>query len=316
MPSVYLEQADYVTYGLDPTTDPSFIIQASAIINAFLDRPEGLIWQPDGNGDPCYMQGLAPSFVLTVTSGPIAASDPINTPVTVSVDGAIRTRLPIGAVLILDRANPEKTEAVIVSNIGINPDTVTLQNVQFDHDADSLMEFDLTIVEEIDMPDNRMECVLKKWPIASVITGQGQLGYPRRGSALRFTYNQLYSLLPPVVQYGGPPIWQTFVMSSNSYDPNTGRCWISSSIYLQYYTQVRMYYNSGWTYISLPAQIKQACANIATILSNSVGLLPIFKTIKQGDTSVTRFGNNPFANTQIDGDTQRMLAPYSTRRFI
>ncbi len=157
--------------------------------------------------------------------------------------------------------------------------------------------------------------MLKKWPIASVISGQGQLGYPRRGSANRFAYDQLYSLLPPVAQFGGPPIWQQFNLASNSYDPNTGRCWISSSIYLQFYTQVRIYYNAGWTYLSLPSQIKQACANIANTLSNSVGLLPIFKTIKQGDTSVTRFGNNPYANTQIDGDTQKMLDPFATRRF-
>ncbi len=305
MPSIYLQTADYTTYGLPASTNESAVVQASAAIDAYLDRQEGLLWSPDGNGNPCYMSGLIPNYTLTVTSGAITPGNAIN----VTVTGAYQA-VQLGSVLILDRANPSLTEAVIVSSVDVTGKILTLASVQFSHDADALLEFNMTIVEERDMPYNRAEIVLAKSPIANIITGQGQLGYQRRGNSIKNPTYGYYLVIPPIAQFGGPPNWLTFIIQSSSVDPNTGRMWVPASVYLSYYTQVRIYYVAGWTYASLPAQIKSACASIAKNIS-SQPLPGNYRTVKQGDTTVTKYGN-----TFIDGDSMQMLNPYKTREHV
>lgn len=44
MPSVYLLPNEYSTYGLPSTTTDAEIIEASAIIDGYLNRPDGLIY--------------------------------------------------------------------------------------------------------------------------------------------------------------------------------------------------------------------------------------------------------------------------------
>jgi hypothetical protein len=302
MPVNYLQSQDYSAYGVPNTTTADQVTYASNIINGYLQRPEGLLWAPDGNGNPCYMLGLSPAYSLTVTSGAVTPGNNIQ----VTVTGPI-ARVQTGAPLILDRANANLTEAVIVTNVTGN--ILTLQTVQFTHDVNALLEFDLVIVEETNLSDNRMEIVLSRRPIAGIIAGQGQFGYPRQGSSYKFDYS-VYSLLPILTQFGGPPIWQSFTVTPDSYDANTGRIWTNPSVYLAYYTQVRMYYVSGFQYANLPSQIKQACANIINI-QNDTPIYGNFKSVKQGDTAISYWGN-----TIIDGDTIQLLDPFRVNSWV
>lgn len=302
MPAIYLQPADYASYGVPSSTTADQVLRASAIINGYIQRPEGLLWAPDGNGNPCYMTNIDPPFTLTVTSGAIAPGNLI----TVTVTGG-SGRVQVGAPLILDRANPNLTEAVIVTQA--NGNTLTFQSVQFSHAADALLEFDLTVVEEIDLPDDRMELVLSQRPIAAIIAGQGQFGYPRQGSSFKFDYS-IYSLLPILTQFGGPPVWQSFTVLQNSFDAKTGRIWVSPSIYLAYYTQVRMYYIAGFQYASLPSQIKQACAYIINA-QNDLPIYGNYKSISAGDTSISRWNNSI-----LDGDTMSLLNPFRVNAWV
>jgi len=185
-----------------------------------------------------------------------------------------------------------------------------LKNVQFAHSAEALLEFDMTIVEEIDMPDNRMETVLAQRPVAGIIAGQGQLGYPRQGSMLNFNYYYSYELLPALVKFGGPPIWESLTISQNSFDAKTGRIWMPAGFYSAFYTQVRIYYVAGFQYASLPSQIKQACANIV-LAQNDLPVYGNFKSVKQGDTQVSYWNSSI-----LDGDTMNLLNPFRVNAWV
>lgn len=54
MPSVYLQPADYATYGV-PNATSSEVIEASALIDGYLDRKDGLIYTVDGSNNPVSM---------------------------------------------------------------------------------------------------------------------------------------------------------------------------------------------------------------------------------------------------------------------
>jgi hypothetical protein len=44
MPSIYLQQTDYATFGLSTETTEAQVIEASAIIDGYLNKPDGLIY--------------------------------------------------------------------------------------------------------------------------------------------------------------------------------------------------------------------------------------------------------------------------------
>lgn len=303
MPSVYLQPQDYATYGLDPATTTDFLINASMRVNAYLMRPEGLLYKNDGNGNPCYMDGMI-GTELTITSGAVTPGNHV----TVTVD-RIPNDLQTGSVLILDRAIPSATEAVIAESITGN--SIQLKKVQFSHDANALMEYSLTIVEEAYVPSKRWIVQLAQTPVKVVLSALGILGYPRRSDQYKMDYN--WQLLPLITEFGGVPVWQSFDVLPDSLSELTGALWLSPALYLMLFTQIKAYYIAGWTYATLPPQIKMATANIAKNLSQGftnqfgggIGM------VKQGDTTV-----KAFANTQIDGDTQVLLKPYLSHQFI
>jgi hypothetical protein len=55
VPSIYLQSSDYATYGLPSTTSQSEIIKASAIIDGYLNKPDGLLYDVDINNIPVVM---------------------------------------------------------------------------------------------------------------------------------------------------------------------------------------------------------------------------------------------------------------------
>lgn len=301
MPSSYLQSTDYATFGVPVSTSAGQVNQASAIMDGYMARPEGLLWTPDAKGNPCYMSAKTPLIVLT-SSGSIAVGQNVNVTVTGGYAG-----IQPGMVAILDRANPSLTEACIVNSVTGN--VVQLTNVQLSHAPGCLLEFGMVIFEERQMPSGRPITVVSRTPVMMVLAGQGRYGYPRRGNSGAYAVNE-YNLLAAVTKFGGPPIWEIFDQTKVGVDPNTGELWAPAGILLAYYTEIRFSYIAGYQYASLPSQIKQACANIINSMTN----MPMNGSIKSqraGDTGLERFGA-----TYFDEDTKSMLDPFRARLFV
>lgn len=300
MPSNYLQSGEYAIYGAPATTTANQVAVASTLIDGFLNRREGLIWSPDANGNPCYMNACTPTLTLTATQA-ITPGQNVN----ITVTGAFNA-IQQGYVCILDRGNPSLTEAVIVNAVTVNQAgngaTVQLMNVQFAHDINTVMEFGMTIFEEKQMPQGRSLTNVSKKPVVTILSGQGRYGYARRGTS---SVNiNVYNLLAAVTMFGGPPIWEIFNQSLVGFDPMTGQLWLPAGILMAYYTEVRVNYIAGYTYASLPPAVKQACANVI----NAINFMPLNGSIlnyRAGDTAITRK-----AVSEFDDDTKVLLAPY------
>src|SRR5215469_15190633 len=119
MPSQYLKSNEYPVYGLPTTTTDPQVFQASALIDAYLQRPEGLVWLPDSLGQPAYMAALEPKLTLN-SSGAITAGSKVTVPLAQNV--LILSDM-LGEVVILDRGSAN-VEACVISNVGQG--TITL----------------------------------------------------------------------------------------------------------------------------------------------------------------------------------------------
>ena len=309
MPSAYLQNADLATYGATSATAAQ-ITQASMIIDAHLRRPEGLIWMPDGNGNPCYMAGLSAQMSLT-TLGALAAGQSTQVP----VSGPIATLLGgitgggtagAGFGLVIDRANPALTEAVQV--MSVNGNVITIAQTQFAHAQGAVLEFGLLIYEERVMPQDRPLTRLSRSPTLVLVAGQGRYGYGRKGDQSRYMVDE-YNLLASITHFGGPPVWVPFPANTTGINPQTGEIWVPAGILLSYYSQIRAYYVAGFSVAGLPAEVKQACANIIASIQ-TVPQPSNIKKLRAGDTEYNRF-----ADSVIDGDTRLMLSPSRTRMY-
>jgi len=300
VPSNYLQGGDAATYGVG-TAAASVLAQASLVIDGYLQKPEGLIWAPDGNGDPAYMPASLPVASLTVSG---AISPGTNLPVTVT--GPI-LGLIAGTALLFDRATPLATEVVIVS--AINGNVLTLASVKFSHAAGALLEAGLFIEENKHMPKARPLTILSRTPVMRVLAGRGRYGYTRRGSQSDYALND-FNLLASLQRFGGPPIWEVMDVTRADVERDTGYLWVPAGIMLAYYTDVHISYIAGHPQAALPADIKQACANIvAAIGQQPIGTQNV-KTMRAGDTDLTRF-----KASYIDSDTEALLAPFRARVF-
>lgn len=298
---LYLQGSDPATYGAGAATTAQ-IAAASALIDAYLGRREGLLWSPDANGAPAYMEGLSPSIALTF-SAPIAPGSSVSATLT----GPTAMIAP-GDVLIADIATPTATEALVVETI--NGQSVTFKSVQFAHAQGSALSAGLVISEQRTMPQNRPITQVSRFPVAAALSGVGRYGYQRRGDD-GFGSMDTYNLLAVMSRFGGPPAWEPFTLQSNSIDPQTGQMWIPAGVLLAYYTEVKIQYVAGWTYAGLPYEIKQACANIINAQANFPELNGNIQTLKTGAAQITRF-----KDTVLDSDTKTMLNPYRARAFM
>ncbi len=302
MPSAYLQSADLATYGAANATATQ-ILQASAQIDTYLGRKEGLVWEPDSNGNPCYM--AAPPATLSLTAnGSIAPG----ANVTVVVSGPTGM-LQVGDALIADSANSQLTEALTVQSV--SGQNVTFASVQNAHSSGCSLDAGRVIVEQRTMPENRPITTVSKTPVMRVISGVGRYGYMRRSQDAVGSID-IYNLLAVMSKFGGPPAWEIWTPQANSIDPQTGMIWVPAGVLLAYYTEVRIQYVAGWTYSSLPAEIKQSCANIINNIQNTSGLIGSAQKMQAGDTSIQRFQNQPgvLNSLLIDDDTKSLLQPF------
>lgn len=302
--SVYLQSSDYANYGV-PNASDAQVLQASSFINAYLQRPEGLIYLPDANGNPCYMENLPAMATLQATTS-ITPGQNVNVTVTGPVQQISLGSSQCGLVAVLDRTNATHTEVCIITNISGN--TLTLANVQFSHSIGCNLEFGLCLFEECQMPAGRPLTNLHKTPVQIILAGQGRYGYPRRGNSY-FEINE-YNLLAAITKFGGPPTWEIFDQTLVGIDPMSGQVWAPAGILLAYYTEIRFSYIAGYTYASLPPNVKLACAQII----QSMIALPMngaIQNMRAGDTAITRF-----ASTYLSDDVKLLLEPYRTRMFV
>lgn len=303
--SQYLQGSDLAAYGVATATAQQ--VQAASItIDTYLGRPEGMVWAPDGTGQPGWM--LAKDPVLTLhTVG--AISPGLNVQVT-AVEASVAATLNPGDVLILDRtsSNPFVAEAVYV--VSVTGAVITLNQVQFAHAGGVTMETGMVIVEERVLPSGRPKSRVAHWPVQRIVSGLGRYGFGRRAQGSSGYPLEAFNLLATLQQFGGPPIWEVMNISHVGFEPD-GDFWIPAGILLAYYTRIKLAFVCGWPQGALPTWIKQATANVITNTAGAAGMPPSIKTAKAGDTQLTRW-----AASQIDDDTKAMIQRYRVRDFI
>ena len=300
MPSQYLQPSDYNVYGLPTSTTDQQVIQASAMVDAYLLRPEGLVWAPDYLGQPCYMASLVPEMTVesqgTITAGSL---------VTVTLTNPIQVYEDmIGDVVILDRGSksPSLVEACVISAIP-GPGQLTLYKVANDHGANCTMDFGLTILEEREVSGKRSITRVARPPLR-LISGMGRYGYGRRLDQTMGMYNEV-NLLAAIQAFGGPPLWVPFDVTQASISRRTQEIWVPAGLLLQYYSEVRLRYVSGYPTSGIPAPIKAATAKLIMAMVANPELIGQLKSIGAGDTKIERF-----APSQLDADTLKMLNNY------
>lgn len=318
MPNQYLLSADFATYGLPNTITNQQVIQASLIIDSYLNKPAGLLYDVDINGNPIYMTGLNPDGTFIATSSITAGNN-----VVVPVTGPLQTLnggVTYGQTVVLDRTDNDLKETCVVQSIDMVNRTITLQTVQFNHASGVTLETGLSIMEEKFLPSDRAVTNVSYTPVCNILGIQGQVTYPRRGDAALYPITGMNPLgfFAYFGAFNGTPTFQTLDPTQVEFNSISGQIYLPSSLYSLYFNNVRVYYIAGWTYASLPAAIKQACANIITLNSstnannNVAGPITRYKAggteidyaNESSDTSNLFFNNESIVS---------LLAPY--RRF-
>lgn len=309
MPSQYLQDGDLAAYGV-PDATAAQVIAASTVIDGHLKRPEGLVWNADAAGNPAYMAAavsLTNTAPLSLTApGAIAPGSNVVVPVTGGVQA-----VAVGEALILDRANSELCEAVVVVAVSPNtsPATVTLQSVGNSHSGGALLDMGLTIKQHKFMPSGRPLTTLAYTPVMRLLSGQGRYGYDRRGAASRYQVDE-FNLLASLSHFGGPPVWEFFPLQNTGVDAGSGQVWVPAGVMLAYYSEVNLWYVAGFPYANLPAAVKSVCAQLINAAANVPQLGAAAKAYKAGDSSFQLF-----ASTLLSGDMKRELDPYRAKLY-
>jgi len=296
--SVYLSSGDLTTYGV-PTATAAQVIQASGAVDAYLKRPEGILYSPDFQGYPCYMTAMTPNLTFNIV-GSISPGQYVQATVT----GMVTNDL-IGEVLIVDRATPNLTEALVVT--AVNGQLVTFLNVKTGHAANSLLEQGMVLLEERPLAQKRSVTRVSKFPLVRVLSGSGRCAYGRRSDQVAGLYNDV-NLIATLETFGGPPAWMYFDVSACSVSAATGEVWVPASVLLAYYSDVRMRYVAGYPAANVPVPIKVATAAIVNALIQYSDLAGNVKKIAAGGTSIERF-----ANTALDADTKQMIDGFAAK---
>lgn len=300
--SQYLQSGDYAGYGVSGTSAQQ-VAAASTLIDAYLMRPEGLVYSVDGNGLPGWMTALDPKFTLQLAA-PISPGQNVQATFT---NAPMANALQPGTVLILDRATSNIAEPVVV--LSVLNGVVTLQSVSFAHGSNATADAGLVVEEERVLPHGRPKGRVAHWPLVRLISGKGRYGFGRRGSGSAAFPLEEFNLLAVFQKFGGPPQWEQMNVALVGIEPQ-GDFWIPAGVMLAYYTRVYLAFVTGFPFSALPIEIKQATANL--ILNNQAQAIPgNIKSVKAGDTQMTKF-----AASIIDDDTKAMLNRYRVRQFI
>ena len=303
MPSEYLEVTEGKTYGLK-SIDTDEIVQASAILDGYLRRPEGLVWLPDAAGRPCAMAALEPELTFELTSAITPGQNVI-----ANLSGPVDL-LQTGDVLVLDLgAEGKQAEAVVVNPITGTPGSpaISFQSVVYPHAENATAQQGLTIIEKRQMPSGRPLAMASRTPLVRIISGVGRYAYGRRGQSENYNMEE-FNMLAALQRFGGPPVWELWQPQlSNCWDPRTGQIWAPAGIMLAYYSEIRVSYIAGFQQSAIPAPVKMATARLVQAI-RSQPQLGNAKAFKAGDTSVQMF-----AADLLDQNTKQALQPYKAR---
>ncbi len=296
--SVYLNSFDLIAANISPTPDQ--IVSASALIDAFLARPEGLLYTTDSRGAPCYMTGANPTGSLKLTAPIVPGSD-----VTATVEGWVTQDL-VGEVLIADRASqPAAPEALVVT--AISGQTVTFGTVLAAHAEGAVLETGLVIYEERNLPRRRPIARVSRSPIVRLLAGSGRYGFGRRSDQFSGAFQP--EMIACLAQFGSTPQFIPFDVTQASVNPGTDEIWIPAGLYLDNFTDVRLRYIAG--YPTPPTPVKQACIRLIQAVSDFPELLTSIQTITAGATTIKKA-----AGSIMGDDVQAMLAPFQAHLFF
>lgn len=291
-------------YGLPATLPAGLDAQASTIVNNFLGRPEGVLYKADRNGNPAFMSGASPVMVWT-TQGAINPGTNVSVAVTPKV-----TQDLIGEVLVLDRAStasPNPMEAVVVASV-TDANTIVLRQVQFAHLSGIKAESGMVITEERSLPAKRSIARYSKGPCVSILSMLGKYGYGRRSDQAMGLSTDV-TLLSLARNFGDVG-WNSIDPDAVSWSDASKEIWVPAGDLLAYYTDVKIKYIAGWPEGSVPGDIVQATALVASSLIAVSGGGQGVKVIAAGDTRIERF-----SATNIDADTKRLLSAYKAMSF-
>jgi hypothetical protein len=214
--------------------------------------------------------------------------------------------LSAGTSIVLNRG---QANAEICKISAVNGLTLTLASVAHAHAIGETAETGLAIEESTKLAKNRNYVVLRRNPIARLVSIQGRITYSRRGDFEQSASMQNFSMVAAMSAFGGAPVWQDVIVPDSNIDVQSGNIWCPIGIAMVPYNEVKLSYIAGYTQALLPPAVKQATANILRATAESPASASI-KTFKAGDTQMERF-----LTTIVDADTRQLLAPYESRRY-
>lgn len=301
MPSAYLASSEYAAYGVASTTSQA-VTQASALVDAYLRRREGLQYMTDAAGLPAYMAGLTPTLNLTIAGGiGTGTAIVVPAPVGLNVTGML------GDVVILDRASGAACEACVIS--AVTKSSITLASVINVHGANATIEFGLTVNEQQALPSKRSIARASSWPIVRLISGLGAYRYGRRVDQSAGSYYD-QSLLNMIQTFGGPPSWIPFDVSNADVNQMTSEIFVPSGVYLANFSDVRLYYVAGYLQANIPPIVKNATAKAILADLNTSALVGGIKKAQAGGSVIERF-----ANTILSDDERAQLDLFRARLY-
>lgn len=297
MPSTYLTSDDLALYDV-PTATTQQIVRASGIIDAYLKRPEGLVWGADFMGLPAYMVGLSPLLSLTLAA---AVSPGTNVVVPFAAAMAMQDAL-LGEVLVLDRATPSACEAAAIIAVNATAGTITLDRVRTAHAQGATAETGLAIMEERPVASKRSVTRVSRSQLVRLQSGLGRYSYGRRSDQVAGLYEDV-NLLATVQAFGGPVQWVPFDVSQAAISTATNEIWVPAGLMIAYFSDVRVRYIAGFSEAGIPAAVKQATASIIGKIDGFGDSDPAFKVMQAGGTKLERF-----TDSALDTDTKALLA--------
>ena len=286
-------------YSLPATLPTGLGELASAIVDGYIRRPEGLVYVADNNGNPCAMAGMSPTITYTITG---AVAPGTNVAITISPANA-RVDM-IGEVLVLDYASANLVEACVVTGV-TSSSQIVLGTVQFSHASSCKADVGRVITEDRSCPSKRSMIRVAKWPIMNLLSLMGRYAYGRRSDQIAGAFQEM-NLLATIQAFGGPPAWTPISTAQASYSDQTGEIWVPSGMLMAYYSDVRAKYVAG--YPEAPQPVVKATAQIAGTILSTAGMPASIKTITAGDTKL-----ESFSSSTLDDDVKSFLQPYRAR---
>ena len=296
----YVKIEEAVGLGASPKVTQLHLDQATGIINAYVKRPEGLLYEVDGSGNPVCMAGLAAqsSFSLAAPVSPGAG-------VTAMLNGPV-SLLQAGDSLVIDRG---LTTAEVVAISSISGNTVKLQQVRNAHAAAAPLASGLVVSEQKTMPYDRSVIQLSRSPVVMLTSGAGRYGYIRRGDISR-SPDSLFAL---TANFGGTPVWEPFLPGTAAIDPPTGQVFVPAGFLMNRYTEAKVSYIAG--YSVAPDAIKQAACRIANNIAQGGFGVPMQSERLDGISYSRASSGKLSGGGMIDTVTEDLLRPYRLRVF-